>query len=65
MGKSAVNEKQVSLLLELSILVLRGTRSEPVCLYSHQARSVPNITESKDKGHPCTGTEALYRPYGP
>ena len=19
----------------------------------------------KDKGHPCTGTEALYRPYGP
>jgi len=20
---------------------------------------------SKGKGHPCTGTEALYRPYGP
>jgi len=19
----------------------------------------------KGKGHPCTGTEALYRPYGP
>jgi hypothetical protein len=22
-------------------------------------------TYSKGKGHPCTGTEALYRPYGP
>jgi hypothetical protein len=20
---------------------------------------------NKGKGHPCTGTEALYRPYGP
>jgi len=23
------------------------------------------IGVSKGKGHPCTGTEALYRPYGP
>jgi len=23
------------------------------------------ITLNKGKGHPCTGTEALYRPYGP
>jgi len=22
-------------------------------------------TVGKGKGHPCTGTEALYRPYGP
>jgi len=21
--------------------------------------------KKKGKGHPCTGTEALYRPYGP
>jgi len=21
--------------------------------------------KGKDKGHPCTGTEALHRPYGP
>jgi len=21
--------------------------------------------KGKGKGHPCTGTEALYRPYGP
>ena len=27
----------------------------------HVARKV----EAKSKGHPCTGTEALYRPYGP
>ena len=26
----------------------------------------PNaIVKGKGKGHPCTGTEALYRPYGP
>jgi len=23
------------------------------------------FTNIKDKSHPCTGTEALYRPYGP
>ena len=23
------------------------------------------IKVGKGKGHPCTGTEALYRPYGP
>jgi hypothetical protein len=23
------------------------------------------LTYIKGKGHPCTGTEALYRPYGP
>jgi hypothetical protein len=23
------------------------------------------LTKSKGKGHPCTGTEALYRLYGP
>jgi len=22
-------------------------------------------SKGKGKGHPCTGTEALYRPYGP
>jgi len=22
-------------------------------------------TNGEGKGHPCTGTEALYRPYGP
>ena len=26
---------------------------------------VGKLTKAKDKGHPCTGTEALYRPYGP
>ena len=24
-----------------------------------------NSDYKKGKGHPCTGTEALYRPYGP
>ena len=29
-------------------------------------RSIPIIISVKvSKGHPCTGTEALYRPYGP
>ena len=23
------------------------------------------VHKGKGKGHPCTGTEALYRPYGP
>jgi hypothetical protein len=23
------------------------------------------LKENECKGHPCTGTEALYRPYGP
>jgi len=23
------------------------------------------LIKGKGKGHPCTGTEALYRPYGP
>ena len=23
------------------------------------------VKKGKGKGHPCTGTEALYRPYGP
>jgi len=28
---------------------------------------MPYLSEGKGKGevHPCTGTEALYRPYGP
>jgi hypothetical protein len=25
----------------------------------------PEIDKLKGKGHPCTGTEVLYRPYGP
>jgi hypothetical protein len=29
-----------------------------------QSRS-PRFGKGKDKVHPCTGTEALYRPYGP
>jgi hypothetical protein len=24
-----------------------------------------STSKGKGKGHPCTGTEALYRPYGP
>jgi hypothetical protein len=30
----------------------------------HQRRDVI-LTQVKSKVHPCTGTEALYRPYGP
>jgi len=26
---------------------------------------LPAKKKGKGKGHPCTGTEALYRPYGP
>jgi len=28
-------------------------------------RSQPLQSNGKGKGHPCTGTEVLYRPYGP
>ena len=27
--------------------------------------TVDSKGKGKGKGHPCTGTEALYRPYGP
>jgi len=27
--------------------------------------SEKELEVKKGKGHPCTGTEALYRPYGP
>jgi hypothetical protein len=29
------------------------------------AVSSETCSKGKGKGHPCTGTEALYRPYGP
>jgi len=39
------------------------TRRKPLCF----GRSVRTkySKKKKGKGHPCTGTEALYRPYGP
>jgi len=33
-------------------------------IVQHNSNYVYN-TKKKSKGHPCTGTEALYRPYGP
>ena len=35
----------------------------PSSLYVHVRHLY--VTSKKGKGHPCTGTEALYRPYGP
>jgi len=29
------------------------------------ALKTARLLNGKGKGHPCTGTEALYRPYGP
>jgi hypothetical protein len=37
-------------------------------LNTHPAREFKQakyIAKGKGKSHPCTGTEALYRPYGP
>jgi len=31
----------------------------------HRKRQENTEGKGKGKGHPCTGTEALYRPYGP
>jgi len=35
----------------------------------HKAKLINHLTNIKGKGkgegHPCTGTESLYRPYGP
>jgi len=42
--------------------------SVPVALFSDSTSMVTklhNYVKSKGKLHPCTGTEALYRPYGP
>jgi len=37
------------------------------CIQMHSSSDFLKLTsvEGKGKGHPCTGTEALYRPYGP
>jgi len=39
----------------------------PETSMTYYKSTLRNITEGKGKGkvHPCTGTEALYRPYGP
>jgi hypothetical protein len=31
----------------------------------YEAMTLRIVDVLKSKGHPCTGTEALYRPYGP
>jgi hypothetical protein len=30
-----------------------------------EGKKITLLCKGKGKGHPCTGTEALYRPYGP
>jgi len=32
---------------------------------THVHPFIPGKVKKKGKGHPCTGTEVLYRPYGP
>jgi hypothetical protein len=34
------------------------------CSFERSVKISFKIKEIKGKGHPCTGTEALYRPYG-
>jgi len=34
-------------------------------LFEEDAAPVGKVKKEKSKVHPCTGTEALYRPYGP
>jgi len=45
---------------------VRCIRNTECCLYrpSDDAR-VSSKHVRKGKGHPCTGTDALYKPYGP
>jgi hypothetical protein len=33
--------------------------------FANKMKICQTIIVSKSKGHPCTGTEALYKPYGP
>jgi len=38
----------------------------PLVDYQYQTESAGTLNiKGKGKVHPCTGTEALYRPYGP
>jgi len=37
----------------------------PSIFHSDKLIYLSNGKKGKDKVHPCTGTEALYRPYGP
>ena len=43
------------------------TDSLTVTLYDYSAQAYSTDVNGKGKGkvHPCTGTDALYRPYGP
>jgi len=51
----------------------RHSTVKMVYIYARTQYSAPDvnvfksqsISVKKGKGHPCTGTEALYRPYGP
>ena len=49
--------------------ITRVQRSETYSSESDSLLLVPdlesNVDKVKGKVHPCTGTEALYRPYGP
>ena len=42
-------------------------RSQTHCTWKirQSTQRMQHFLKGKGKGHPCTGTEALYRPYGP
>ena len=48
-----------------------NTKMDPISVIIHVlsrfhfSNYAVELVKGKGKGHPCTGTEALYRPYGP
>jgi hypothetical protein len=48
-------------LLLFMLVILHGVA---MCVM-HDCALLRYSCKGKGKGHPCTGTEALYRPYGP
>jgi hypothetical protein len=61
-------EKHVALYSDVRSTKNSSADGSKVLLYftlQLKSISLPSGAKGKGKGHPCTGTEALYRPYGP
>jgi hypothetical protein len=60
-GVTGFRNRTLSSLISLLICVLNYIRKS----FKPSNAVVNHKVKGKGKGHPCTGTEALYRPYGP